>query len=294
MADAKRYEITVVPKAQYVADQSDSVGNLFVTDPNVSVGSRVFPADGGPTTVPEGQNHGSVMVGVSTGTLAEGTLKVYTLDEDLTPRLRAPRRYDVGGGPLPSNVTGTIVAPGGTTNPFLINANDDLDVHSSGKVFATQNRFGGTDASSLFILNPDGTIFWESLVNAGNPDPLRLTRASAISPDEKLMALITDNGDVNIVPLLPDGTPDVSNLLFLNAFTETNVIQGREVAFDAAGNLYVLSSGYRMLRIFSPGGTSTAVTSFDGTNFTFSVIPEPGSFALLGAAGLFSLRRRRR
>ncbi|MCI0746624.1 MAG: hypothetical protein L0Y58_14585, partial [Verrucomicrobia subdivision 3 bacterium] len=48
--------------------------------------------------------------------------------------------------------------------------------------------------------------------------------------------------------------------------------QGREVTFDVAGNLYALSSNPGLLRVFSPGGTTTATTGSDGT---FSLINPP-------------------
>lgn len=282
-------------KQLYIADQSDSVGNLWVATPNVTNGQRVFPTDGGPTTVPQGQNHGSVMVGVAKGSLAAGTLTVYTIDEDLTPAIRAPRKYNIGSGPLPSDVTPQIIGPS-QTNSFLINGLNDLDVRHDGKLYVTQNRANGTLESSLFVLNPDGSIFWQSPFSTqpNNADPLRNTVGMALSPDGSKLALVSLSGDVIFVPLLANGTPDIDNRLLLDAFPEAASNQGREVAFDAVGNLYVVSSGYAMMRIFSPGGASTAVTSFDGTNYSFALVPEPTALALLGAAGLLTLRRRRR
>jgi hypothetical protein len=81
------------------------------------------------------------------------------------------------------------------------------------------------------------------------------------------MAISLNGSDVRIVPLLA-GIPDVANTFVLDAFTD--IAAGRDIAFDAAGNLYAISSGNQAMRVFAPGGLS--VTSYN-SNGTFVMDP---------------------
>jgi hypothetical protein len=63
----------------------------------------------------------------------------------------------------------------------------------------------------------------------------------------------------------------------------------REVAFDAAGNLYTVDNVTERMRIWSPGGNWLATTGSDGS---FALVPEPATLVLL--LGALPLLRRRR
>lgn len=65
----------------------------------------------------------------------------------------------------------------------------------------------------------------------------------------------------------------------------------RDIAFDAAGNLYTVDNTTEWLRAWSPGGDYTAITGSDGT---FLVVPEPAALVLLACSLLCLPRRRRR
>jgi hypothetical protein len=77
---------------------------------------------------------------------------------------------------------------------------------------------------------------------------------------------IETNG-ITVVPLI-NGIPELGSRLQFHGMG-TTAAQGRDVAFDAAGNIYAISQGAQLLRVFSPGGTTTATTGSDGT---FSVV----------------------
>jgi len=59
----------------------------------------------------------------------------------------------------------------------------------------------------------------------------------------------------------------------------------RDIAFDAAGNIYTVDNLTEWLKVWSPGGDSMMETPF-------TIIPEPATLLLLGVPALF-LRRRR-
>ncbi|HQL80318.1 MAG TPA: PA14 domain-containing protein [Verrucomicrobiota bacterium] len=74
--------------------------------------------------------------------------------------------------------------------------------------------------------------------------------------------------------------------------------RGRELAFDAAGNLITVDSSVEYARFWSPGGKTVAITSFDGTTTSFNLWP-PTVYAATtqstategGAPGVFTLTR---
>jgi hypothetical protein len=114
----------------------------------------------------------------------------------------------------------------------------------------------------------------------------------AVSEDQKWMALMLNNSDVAVVPLVA-GLPDLANRMVVD--TGTNVNSGRDIAFDIAGNIHYVSSGQTLYRVLSPGGATLAVTAWNGTSYTFTMyVPEPASGALfaLGMMGFAFARRR--
>ena len=128
----------------------------------------------------------------------------------------------------------------------------------------------------------DGSILWDSrtatrafLNNPTATDLLKATGGLDIMPDGSRLALVNiENNTVTILPFV-GGLPDITNRLSFSAMGTAS--QGRDVAFDAAGNLYVISSGSQILRVFSPGGVTTATTGSDGT---FAVTRPPAQVSV--------------
>src|SRR4030095_13357337 len=126
--------------------------------------------------------------------------------------------------------------------------------------------------SGIFVISSDGsTQLWTSLQAwrdfTGNPSANDVFFSAMpgidVSPDGRFLAGMKANtNSLNILPL-QDGIPSITNLIVIPTTPTTSI--ARDVSFDAAGNLYTVSSGQGVLRIYSPGGFSVATTGSDGT-----------------------------
>lgn len=247
----------------YICDWSDPSGGLWVTDLDVTTGTNVLEGVGdlasGSTT------HGSV-AGVWVEGTAGSNLKVFTTDEDLTPG-NSLWRYDVGNAALPYQGSGTLLgSPAVSTSQIM----DVVRGGSSNYLYLTQRRSVGTEAN-IFVFTEDGTFITNSLLASRaytgistNVDLLREALAVDISPDGSTLTLLRANvtPTVLLIPL----TNGVFNFAGTNGFnigsTSSN---NRDIAYDAAGNLYVVNTSVEWLRIFSRGGATIATTGTDGT-----------------------------
>ncbi len=303
----------------FVTDYSDVNGQLFQVDPNISIASgagvnptaiNILSGFGGPapvgttadgTGLPAGQNHGSISAVYTTGSLANGNLVVYGIDEDLnsahvgTSATQNDRnslwQWNVGSGgdanganysAMPTQLT-----PGTSTNPAPGFPNYvpgligdfptggiivDMTRGSDGKFYLAENRSAGQQ-DGLIVTDPTGAMIWDSLAASrtlvGDPnaaDILTGVGGIDVSPDGKYLAIIQIDNDITILPLV-NGVPDLANRLVMDG--GTNTANGRDIAFDAAGNLYMLTSGQAMYRAYSPGGHTKTTLSFDGSSYSF-------------------------
>lgn len=124
-----------------------------------------------------------------------------------------------------------------------------------------------------------GTInpVWNSLY-AANADYFRRVNGTttgatvdmALSPDGRYVAGLSINNYFIVAPLT-NGLPDVGNL-FMNTPTSYSG-NGRGIAFDAADNLYITSSGLGLCQSWSLGITTTATTTGNASGSTgFGVV----------------------
>jgi hypothetical protein len=258
----------------YICDFSDASGGLWVTDLDVatnSIATNVLSGIGGPSTPLF--NHGSVIGAVAEGSLTGGDLKIFTIDEDLTPK-RGVWRYDLNGGPYGNDVAGTFLTQSTSGNLTL----DLAKGGANGYLYLSVNRSGGTDEPSIRVFTDTGVVITNSLeattnylANPAAADLLRNTIALDISPDGNTLALIRGSsfGRVWLVPLVNG----VFNFAGTNSFAiGTSSDNHRDLAYDAAGNLYLVSSSGEWLRSFSRGGATVTTTGNDGT-FELGTLP---------------------
>lgn len=243
------------------------------------------------------QNHGSVSASVASGSLSGGNLVLYTLDEDLdskhfggssTTDRNSVWQYSIGGS-VPAggyNGTPTQLAPGVATPTFPTIPNGligdfppggivaDMTRGPDGKFYLSQNRSAGNQPGLLVFDSNGTTLLFNSLQasqtllnNTSAVDILTGVGGIDVSPDGKYIAIIEIDNDIAIMPLT-NGIPDLSKLLLMDGGTNSG--NGRDIAWDAADNLYMVSSGQGMYRVYSPGGNSSTTLSWDGSQYTFS------------------------
>jgi hypothetical protein len=279
----------------YVADFSDANGNVYRVDPNLTAAEAVFDYTGGPSTILPPTNHGSIKRVRTTGTLSGGDLKVYTMDEDFTnsipPHLATQRgsilRYDINSGPLTNQNLPVLLAT--PTPSWVVTGFQDFDIGTNGYIYAIQNRSVGVEPGIFVIDAATGAqiantraIWREMSGNSTNVDIMVNIGYVAVSPDCKYLAVALlpagqpFGSDVWILPLT-NGIPDLGNRMILDA---GNINQMRGVDFDAAGNIYTISSGDAQLRVWSPGGATIITTGNDGT---FNIFTPPATVTVAAA-----------
>ncbi len=290
----------------YIADFSDATGTLWRMSGNLTSPTQVLAAIGGPSAVPAGQNHGSTTAVYAEGSSAGNNLTIYTVDEDLTSNQFGTGtadknnlwRYDVGNdAAMPYNGTPTRVNQG---QPLISLATSDMTRGADGKFYLAQNRAAGTE-TGVAVLDASGNTIYDSLSasrtllnDPAAADILRNIQGMDVSPDQKWMALMLNNSDVAVVPLV-NGIPDLANRLIVD--TGPNVNSGRDIAFDAVDNIHYVSSGQGLYRVLSPGGLQTSTLSWNGQAYSLSfsqAVPEPSVLGLLALGAIPMLKRRRR
>jgi hypothetical protein len=101
----------------------------------------------------------------------------------------------------------------------------------------------------------------------------------------RLLAVPLDANGLPSILIDDNGTPgDTSDDFFTNIQSiktahddaaspaPTTQNENQEVEVDAAGNIYITDNITELLQVYSPGGDTTSVFSFDGANFSFSVL----------------------
>lgn len=291
----------------YVADTSLISHGLVRLDGQMQMGFPVLSPNYSPAPLPPGANHGRITGFVVSGSPYDGTLVVHTIDRDLnssqvggteTNDLNSVWRYDLGfdaqfSMQMPTKVnTANVLPPIGMA---------DLERGPDGKFYLSNSLLSGASAG-IVVLDAQGEKIYDSLTatremlnDANTADMMRNVMGIAISPDQKWLAAMLRSGDIAILPVV-SGIPDLSGVMIVE--TSIDSLPGRDLAFDAAGNLHCIIGGVggTSYRVISPGGTTFAATTWDGATMGFRIsgVPEPASLALAGVAVVAAGALRRR
>lgn len=294
------YHCSVAPDdSVLVTDWSDANGNLISMDPLLDSFSYVLKpieanGSGGFAAAPVGSNnvHGSIISAFIVGSGANRVL--YTADEDYqtdpatgaVTEWNSVWRYEIGNGPLPwSNAPNRKLM-----SPYLTGfAGQNGKVEVLGRYLYTNQRRANPPQHDAYVVDLDnlqdpstftgatpwGTVWTsqdESLAEGYVDDVLRDTMTTSVSPDGKWFAAIIAGGrtasgtaanDVIVCPL----TNGIPHLAARQLFRMGGAGFGRDIAFDAAHNLYFVSSATALLclQALDLGESTEATTGSDGT-----------------------------
>ncbi|MEO7299307.1 MAG: Calx-beta domain-containing protein [Verrucomicrobiota bacterium] len=251
----------------YVADAQDPRGSLSRVDANMANGELVLA---GVANTARPDLH-TVVYGINVrGSMASNNLTVVGIDGQWSGGANSVMQWNIGSGPLPSEIPPTVLFNSGAPTE----QDSDIDVAPDGNIFVHYFRstFSST-GPSVQVFSPGGTLLFSS-ISAG-VDRFINTRSLRVSPDGNKLAVFRSDQQTVLVALTNGVTgrlPDMSNTNLLATFGTTVAHNSRSVTWDLAGNLYVANNNAERLRVWSPGGTTTATTKSDGT-FNITVPP---------------------
>jgi hypothetical protein len=313
------YHVSVAPDdSVLVTDWSDANGNLIAMNPTLDTFAYVLKQLVGTAASPVGadNNHGSVSHALIVGSGASRVL--YTIDEDyqtdpvtgVATEWNSVWRYDIGDAVFPWNSPPNrkIMSPYLTT---FSGQNQKIQVVGR-YLYANQRRSNPPQHSAYLVdlqnlmdpstftgATPWG-MFWTSqeasIASGYSDDALRDTMAIAVSPDAKWFAAIIAGGsaaitapdgstftnaanDVIVIPL----TNGIPNIPALQRYSFGGATLGRDLAFDAAHNLYIASSGLGAVQSLDIGESTEAITSSDGA---FTLLTPATEVSVVAATAL--------
>ncbi len=281
------YRLSITPDDYLmVGDASSAHAGVYRIDPTVSTSQLVLgPIGEGPAGTGNGnfgtiQSRPFIIGNPSTGpfTLMEvdgdypavngyNSLLIYTnlslasLPHDAPPDIQGP---DIGV-PLDSEALGDNEYPGLSqgTNGYIYAStyrnnlsNPLIQIYDSTGTNQIWNSYGGP-SGDYFLTTSSGIT--QGLID------------SSVSADQEFVVGLTIDNWLVICPLT-NGIPNVQNLYLSTPTSYTG--NGRGVAFDAADNIYLSSSGLGLVQSWSLGLTATAVTTGTTNGSTgFQFIP---------------------
>ncbi len=263
----------------YVSDGGPTASTIWQFDPEVAVSTNQLLGAAGDTAGIAAGIHGRIASAPCvTGGLAGGNLTIFNTDATLGPNYNNINRYDIGAGPVPwSNAPMTIANVGlPTYGSTLTQPSTDLDISPDGtKLFATFYRLNNA-VPGLQVFDLYGTLLFDSITSLGlfvgsGPDPIQGAFTVKVSPDNKYVAVANVNNQIYVISLT-NGVPDISTIFQIPTSPTTGNM--RQIGWDAADNIYTASSGQGVLRVYSLGQTTTAITGNDASG-------NSGSFQLV-------------
>lgn len=189
--------------------------------------------------------------------------KMYTLDEDYLTTV--VQRYDIGTTTAGYNAAPTPMYTrlASVVGAFPMDAVRDEE----GSWWVCQYRWTDSDSLPSLMRWTEGSTapVWKS-----GPSTIPLNRAYGAVDIHTGLDLLAVGSSRSVFWIIDIKDPANPKLVREMPHTGATI---RDVSFDAAGNLYVVSSSSETLRIYSPGGYTIATTTSDA-NFDLWTQPE--------------------
>ena len=284
-----------------VGDSSVAGDAVYQYTPDLAGSNLVLAGIGRVAGVAAGTHGGLFGTPLITGSIAGNDLVLWTADANMGAPATATLgpgtspgsfnciyRFDIGAGPLPwsrgPNYAYTMGLDG------IPGLRTEMTLGKDGKIIAGFGRANGSNPC-IQILNPAGDTWLYTggqnpPANQGPPgvDPWAGINGSGaavgtyagvrVSPDGRFLASVDLNNGITLANLT-NGIPDDASLTGITNSSGTGNSRGMD--WDVANNIYVISSGQGLLRIYSLGLTTTCITSndFTGTNGSFNLVLPP-------------------
>ena len=186
-----------------------------------------------------------------------------------------------------------IVGPGiGLNIQYLGNVYPGLTCGPNGYIYTSEQR-ANYAIPDMYVLDATGTnVLWTSQPSAGVAPDYFVTDTgdgipnaglvdSAVSPDGKYLVGLAIDNHFTICPLT-NGIPDVSKIFTVvpTSYAEN----ARGICWDAADNLYNISSGTACVQEWTLGLTVTAVTTGNANGLTGFTMVYPATTVSVSAA----------
>jgi hypothetical protein len=296
----------------YLGDFTAVNATIYQALPDLSAVTNVFGELGEAAGITAGVHGRSFGRPIELGSIATGDMVLWVADASLPIGASTTLgynaavgdvnnivRYTIGAGPLPWTNAPDLAMNLGIAS--IADLDDDVEVGPvSGNVYGMNYRLN-YGMPCLQIYDPTGmNLLWSSLegpINVG-PDVFNIEFSGldtsvfsiAVSPDERFLAAGLVNNPVYIYDLT-NGIPDTSTLLIISNAPNSSAYEDlRSLCWDAADNVYTVSSGQGLLRVFSLGLPATCVTSNDvtSTNGTFQLLLPDIKASVVATANLAS------
>jgi Immunoglobulin domain len=233
-----------------------------------------------------------------TGTIAGGNAVLYQVDGDLQPPGQTNYNYlmiyNIAGGGLPWETPPSTYGPQigvgvnsvglGNTSGSTANSYPGLTQGPNGYFYASTYRLNLSNPN-IQVYDATAThLLWSSWITNGNTvtgdyfvneatggGATSGVADASISPDGTFLVAAALDNHFSIVSVT-NGIPDISTLHTVVPTSFSGSARGLDM--DAADNIYLSSTGIGAIQEWSPGQTTTTITSNDSTttNGTFQLI----------------------